>query len=175
MNTHSRFARTVLFAVATFAGAAAAAQSPGTNVKFTQQCRTVQANRPWQGTGITVTPGQFVCVAADGIWSHGYQGVQAMTPFYGPEGFGKDDPNDVPEVVSRIGALVARIGTNGSFLVERQLCFIPGAAGELFLSMNDEPGTFGNNVGTMNVQIAQWAGARVPARIDLVPRSCAPR
>jgi hypothetical protein len=43
------------------------------------------------------------------------------------------------------------------------------------LSMNDDPGAFGNNLGSMNVQIAQWSGTRIPARIDLNSRACAPR
>jgi hypothetical protein len=141
-----------------------------------RQCRTVQANQAWQGTGVTVSPGQFVCVAADGLWSHGYQGLQTLTPFYGPEGFGKDDPANVPEVVSRVGALIGKIGTNAPFLVERQLCFIPGAAGELMLSMNDDPGAFGNNVGKMYVQILEWTGTgSTPDRIDLNPQACRPR
>lgn len=88
---------------------------------------------PWQGTGISVGLGQFVCVAADGLWSHGGQGLPAIGPFYGPEGFGKDEPDTVPEVVSRTGALIGRIGSNAPFLIEKQLCFLPGAAGELRL------------------------------------------
>jgi RNA polymerase subunit RPABC4/transcription elongation factor Spt4 len=47
MKRHSRVARTVLLFVAD-------------NVeKAARQCRTVQANREWQGTGVTVTPGQW--------------------------------------------------------------------------------------------------------------------
>lgn len=136
-------------------------------------CRTIQANVPWQGTGISVGPGQFVCVAADGLWSHGAQGLQAITPFYGPKGFGKDEPNTVPEVVSRTGALIGRIGNNAPFLIEKQLCFIPSASGELRLSMNDEPGAFANNRGSMHVQIVKWADYRwAPGRIGLNPQAC---
>lgn len=35
--------------------------------KAESQCRTIQANIPWQGTGVSVSPGQFVCVAAHGV------------------------------------------------------------------------------------------------------------
>lgn len=175
MKTRSRMTGTVLLVLAVSGSALTAVHAADNVARLTTQCRTVQANKEWQGTGVTVTPGQFVCVAAHGLWSHGYQGNQAMTPFYGPEGFGKDDPRNVPEVVSRVGALIAKIGTNSPFLVEKQLCFIPGAAGELMLSMNDDPGTFGNNLGSMNVQITQWSGTRIPGRIDLNPRACAPR
>lgn len=140
------------------------------------QCRTIHANVPWQGTGISVGPGQFVCVGADGLWSHGTQGIQAITPFYGPGGFGKDEPDTVPEVVSRTGALIGRIGMNARFLIERQLCFVPTASGELQLSMNDEPGAFDNNRGSMHVRIVKWADTRwFPGRITLNPQACGAR
>jgi hypothetical protein len=144
--------------------------------KSAAECRTVLANIPWQGTGVSVAPGQFVCVAADGLWSHGYQGLQALTPFYGPDGYGKDDPRNVPEVVSRVGALVGKIGNNSPFLIERQLCFIPGASGELMLQMNDDPGAFDNNLGKMHVQIKKWEGSKsIPDRIGLYPQACRPK
>ncbi len=159
--------------VSAWAGAIGAAEPTD---KSTGQCRTVQANAGWQPTGISVGPGQFVCVAADGLWSHGEQGVQAITPFYGPEGFGKDEPNLVPEVVSRTGALIGRIGSNGAFLIERHLCFAPLSSGELSLSMNDVPGAFANNRGSLRVRIARWADARwAPGRIDLSAESCPAR
>ena len=160
-------------AAALGAGTLAAAQ-PTSRVE--NLCRTVQANAPWQGTGVSVGPGQFVCVAADGLWSHGNQGVQAITPFYGPEGFGKTTTNTVPEVASRIGALIGRIGTDAPFLIEKQLCFIPASSGELRLSMNDESGAFANNAGSMRVQIARWANYRwAPNRIRLEPERCSAR
>jgi hypothetical protein len=87
------------------------------------------------------------------LWSHGTQGIQAITPYYGPRGFGKDEPSLVPEVVSRTGALIGKIGNNGAFLIEDSLCFIPEVSGELLLQINDEPGTFENNDGFMNVKI----------------------
>ena len=141
--------------------------------KAENQCRAIQADAGWQGTGVSVGPGQFVCVAAEGLWSHGGQGIQAITPFYGPEGFGKDEPGTVPEVVSRTGALIGRIGGNAPFLIEKQLCFIPSAPGELSLSMNDEPGTFSNNRGALHVLIAKWADFRwAPRHTSLDPRRC---
>lgn len=176
MKTNCKFTRFIIMCAALTAtgtstlGAAEAANRAQTH------CRTIQANAAWQGTGVTVSPGQFVCVAAAGLWSHGPQGIQAMRPFYGPQGFGKDEPNTVPEVVSRTGALIGKIGTNAPFLIEKQLCFIPGAPGELSLSMNDEPGTFNDNLGSMHVQIVQWADYRwAPSMIHLEPEACKPR
>lgn len=176
MKTNSMAGRITLLAMAAAGSAAAAVDAAENAHKAESQCRTVQANAAWQGTGVTVNPGQFVCVAAEGLWSHGAQGIQAITPFYGPQGFGKDDPNNVPEVVSRVGALIGKIGTNSPFLIEKQLCFIPGATGELMLSMNDDPGAFGNNTGRLHVQIVEWADSRwVPDHVKLDPKTCRPK
>lgn len=139
-----------------------------------RQCLSVRADQPWQSSGVTVNPNEFVCLAADGLWSHGGQGIQAITPFYDAEGFAKDDPVNVPEVVSRVGALIARMGGNAPFVLGRQLCFIPVAAGELSLSMNDAPGTFGNNIGVMRVQVARWPASAIPQNINMKPQECRP-
>lgn len=173
MNPVYRFRRAAMACILLAATAARASGAAESGNKAESQCRTVQANAAWQGSGVSVGPGQFICVGAEGLWSHGGQGIQAMTPFYGPEGFGKDEPNTVPEVVSRTGALIGRIGANAPFLIERQLCFIPAASGELSLSMNDQPGAFDNNRGSMHVQILKWADYRwAPRRIRLEPQAC---
>jgi hypothetical protein len=176
MRTLFAFRRTIRTSLIVAATGASALVSAQPQTKAENQCRTIQANAAWQGTGVSVGPGQFVCVGAEGLWSHGIQGLQAITPFYGPEGFGKDEPNTVPEVVSRTGALIGKIGTNAPFLIEKQLCFVPSSAGELLLSMNDVPGAFGNNLGAMHVQIVKWADSRwAPRRITLEPQNCKPR
>lgn len=173
MKTSTPLRRRAMLCAATLAACTSAIAIAQPVAKSESHCRNIQANAAWQGTGVSVGPGQFVCVAAEGLWSHGFQGIQGITPFYGPEGYGKDEPNLVPEVVSRTGALIGRIGTNGPFLIEKQLCFVPSSSGELSLSMNDEPGTFGNNRGSMHVQIVKWADYRwAPGRIQLDPRSC---
>lgn len=173
MKTKRKFTRAIMACAAVTAAPAGTLAAAEPASKAESQCRTIEANIPWQGTGVTVSPGQFVCVAAEGLWSHGSQGIQAITPFYGPKGFGKDEPNTVPEVVSRTGALIGKIGTNAPFLIERQLCFIPEASGELSLQMNDEPGAFGNNRGRMHVQIVKWTDARwAPDRTSLDPQAC---
>jgi hypothetical protein len=173
MKTTTPSKRRALLFAATLAACTSAIAGAQPNAKTETLCRTIQANAAWQGTGLSVGPGQFVCVGAAGLWSHGFQGLQGITPFYGPEGFGKDEPNTVPEVVSRTGSLIGQIGTNAPFLIEKELCFVPGASGELRLSMNDEPGTFGDNRGSMHVQILRWADYRwAPGRVHLEPRSC---
>ena len=174
-----------LFAGAAMCGAASAqiagtgdtapAMSAHIQDKGAASCRILRADAGWRGTGITVNPNQFVCVAAEGLWSHGIQGIQAITPFYGPEGFAKDDPVNVPEVVARVGALIGRIGGNPPFVIGKQLCFIPSTAGQLMLSMNDDPGTFANNTGYLRVAIGSWPASTPPDRIHAQPPSCRAR
>jgi hypothetical protein len=154
--------------IAMLCGAAVCANAAAQpDERMSQQCRIVRASEGWRSTGITVRPNEYVCLAAQGLWSHGVQGIQMITPFYGPEGFAKDDPVDVPEVVSRVGALIARIGQYPPFVVERGLCFIPSAQGELMLSMNDTPGAFGNNAGFMRVGIATSPASLPPDRVRM--------
>jgi len=151
---------------------ACTAVAQGTPPMRSSECRTVQANQEWQPTRIIVRPGEFVCVAGDGLWSHGNQGEEAFIPYYGPEGYGRDSPAVVPGPVLKLGALVGRIGTNSTFIVGRQMCFFPQATGELMLSMNDEPGAFANNGGRMRVQVAKWSASVIPERVSLTPQQC---
>jgi hypothetical protein len=151
---------------------AGAAEAAGALAPESARCQILRADEAWRGTGVSVGPSQFVCVVADGLWSHGVQGVQAMTPYYGPEGFAKDDPMSVPEVVARTGALIGRIGGNAPFVIGKQLCFIPSTSGQLMLSMNDLPDAFGNNDGRLRVAISTWPASTPVARIGAQPPSC---
>lgn len=104
----------------------------------------------------------------DGIWSHGGQGVEAIYPYYGPEGYGRDNLNpDDPGQVLHIGALVGRIDDNYPFLIRHQTCFIPKVSGQLVLSMDDAPGTYGNNDGSLRVRVKKWPAYARPERIVL--------
>lgn len=70
----------------------------------------------------------------------------------------------------KLGALVGKIGTNVTFIVGRQMSFVPQATGELMLSMNDEPGAVANNAGSVRVQVAKWPAVSIPERVMLAPR-----
>jgi hypothetical protein len=175
MNTHSLRGTTLVFAVlsaATCFSVAAETGTAGMAAPASVRCQDVRATDAWRGTGVTVDPGQFVCVVADGLWSHGVQGIQAITPYYGPEGFAKDDPVSVPEVVARTGALIGRVGANSPFVIGKKLCFIPSGTGQLMLSMNDLPDAFGNNDGRLRVAISTWPATTPAARIGEYPPSC---
>ncbi|WP_158206642.1 LecA/PA-IL family lectin [Pseudoduganella flava] len=145
----------------------------------TRQCLIVPADVEWMGTGITVTPREFVCVKGDGLWSHGGQGVEQLYPYYGPEGYGRDaypaDPEE-PDPVLHIGALVGKIGPESyRFLIRHQTCFVPKITAELLLAMDDAPGTYGNNDGYLRVQVVkQPATWPLPNRVKMNPEMCAP-
>ncbi|GGC13236.1 LecA/PA-IL family lectin [Pseudoduganella buxea] len=150
-----------LYSVTTFA--AVAAEQAG----FSNRCLRVPANQPWVATGITVSPDEFVCVAGEGLWSHGGQGVQQIYPYYGPEGWDRDVPQEEGSEILHIGALVGRIDDNFPFLIRQQFCFIPRVTGELRLSMDDAPGTHGNNEGYLRVRVVTWPVWNRPQRYTL--------
>ncbi len=129
-------------------------------------CLKVSAAEAWQGTGVTLQEGDFVCIRARALWSHGQESGNVM-PFYGPRGyFLNQDAAPQPIVAfpfARLGALIGKIGETGlAFPIEDGLCFAveptPGEPhrlpGELLLSMNDVPGAFANNEGAAYVAVA---------------------
>lgn len=170
MDIHSKHKAAVLVtAVALALLASAAGAQPG---RTSSECRIVRANQEWQATRIIVRPTEFVCLAAEGLWSHGIQGEKAFVPYYGPDGFGRDNTAQIPGAVLKLGALVGKIGTNVTFIVGRQMCFVPQATGEPMLSMNDEPGAFANNAGSVRVQVAKWPAVSIPERVMMTPQLC---
>jgi hypothetical protein len=144
------------------------------SLAMADQCRAVWAFSTWQDMNYPITAGQYVCISAGGLWSHGAQGAQGIVPWYGPQGYGKTGPATVPEFSARAGALIGRIGTNSPFLVENQVCFTATKGGPLQLSMNDVSGGFTNNLGHLYVRIGTWPRAPSFPNIDLDPDMCAP-
>lgn len=151
-------------AQAAWVGNVAAAE----NLLPERYCVSVPANEERVPTGIAVNPSEFVCVKGEGLWSHGGQGIEEIYPFYGPEGYAKDNPiPDDPGEVLHIGALVGRIDAHYPFLIREQTCFIPRVSGQLVLGMNDAPGTYGNNEGSLRVRVEKWPVYSRPERIVL--------
>jgi len=172
MNTYLSTLHSAMIGAAALGAAIAAPAVAQNELRTSSECRTVRANQEWQPTRIIVRPREFVCVAGDGLWSHGNQGEEAFVPYYGPEGYGRDNPSEIPGPVLKLGALVGRIGTNATFIIGRQMCFVPQATGELMLSMNDDPGAFANNFGRMDVHVAKWPASQIPQRVTLNPQAC---
>lgn len=113
---------------------------------------SVVANSEWQSSKLSVSPNQWVCVSADGLWSHGDEGD--IYHFYGADGSGNPDPTAVvPWPRATIGTLLGRIGDGVPFALGSQRCFVSKRAGLLAFEINDAPGTFGNNLGSLLVQV----------------------
>ena len=109
----------------------------------------VYANKEWQDTGISVIIGQRVSLVASGQWSHGLSESGGM---YGPGGYDKyENAYLLPQ--ARVGSLVGKIGLEPPFLIGTGTSFVANVEGLLQLSMNDVPGSFYNNDGSVRVQI----------------------
>lgn len=128
-------------------------------------CRSIAANGGWQTTGLTLSEGDAVCVAARGVWSHGPESGD-ITPWHGPAGYlfknDQKSPPIVPFPFAKVGALLGKIGEMGlAFPIDDGLCFVvrltdgnSGLPAELHLAMNDAPASFADNEGTLRVAVA---------------------
>ncbi|VXD17855.1 hypothetical protein PL8927_600144 [Planktothrix serta PCC 8927] len=76
-------------------------------------------------------------------------------PFYGPDGF-SDTSYPTTELLvptTLTGSLIGRIGNSQPFAIGSNLTFVAANDGWLYLSMNDKPGTFNDNQGSLNVTV----------------------
>ena len=120
----------------------------------------VLAERAWQETGIELEEGQGLVVFARGSWSHGAE--TGFEPHYGADGFQKLDATALlPRV--RIGTLLGRIGDGRPFPIGERLGLVALGEGRLQLAMNDVPGHFANNRGSLRVRI-ELLSERRPGR-----------
>jgi tetratricopeptide (TPR) repeat protein len=106
---------------------------------------TIAAQQSWVDTGVTVARGQSLTIQANGRWSNG-------DPPFGPNGGGHTWPGTILASAD-IGALIGKIG-NEVFLVGENYSGSAPASGKLLLSINDVPGTFGDNSGVVNVHVS---------------------
>lgn len=106
----------------------------------------ILADAEWQNTGVIVKVGERVNMVASGTWSH------KAEPYYGPEGYEKYD-DGAPLPTAKVGSLIGRIGSGTPFFIGTEISFVANSEGHLQLSMNDAVGTFGNNEGSLTVQI----------------------
>lgn len=110
----------------------------------------VHADRVWQESGVELEEGQGIVVAARGSWSHGTE--TGFEPYYGADGFKKLDSTAIlPRVW--VGTLLGRIGDGRPFPIGERLGLVALTDGQLWLTMNDVPGEFANNKGSLRVWI----------------------
>jgi hypothetical protein len=108
----------------------------------------VRADGEWQSSGLYIKKGQRVVVVAAGAWRHdGYDDV-----FYGPDGVGiYFDTAVMP--AHKVGVLLGRVGGSAPFILGSSTVFVAEGDGFLQFSMNDDRGTYGNNLGEVRVQV----------------------
>lgn len=107
----------------------------------------VAANVGWCDTGVVVEPHTIIVIRPlDGRWSN------AGDPTLGGEGYvGTRYPGTVMEDAD-LASLIGRVGER-SFRIGRGTRFAAVERGTLYLSINDVPGTFGDNQGALDVAV----------------------
>lgn len=110
------------------------------------------ATQEWQDTGITLVEGDRLIVKATGRWSN-TNGKGSH--FAGGDGFAgtNDALAALPEVP--LAALLGRIGDQARpFPIGARFDGSAPQRGRLFLAMNDRPGTYGDNAGSLQIDIS---------------------
>ena len=109
--------------------------------------RTIEANQPWQASGVTVTPGDTVKILAMGKWSQ----APALNIWSGPEGL-DGTGKEVPWI--NANALMGKIGEQGKpFEIGTETELRATGEGEIYLAINDPFDWVKDNSGSMQVTI----------------------
>lgn len=134
---------------------------------------TIQANEPWQPSGVHVKAADNMKILAMGKWSP----APAFGLWSGPEGFSSDLGKEVPWIP--LAALMGKIGENGKpFEVGPELALRSTGSGNLFFAINDPFPWIKDNSGSMQVTV--YTEKRASSRTNLVssesatPTSLAP-
>ncbi len=110
----------------------------------------IPASQEWPDTGLQVIQGETVTIAVKGArWSFPCGHADHCTST--PEG---EPHSKFPELANAdflapalpYWSLIAKIGSGEAFLIGTGLTFTAKSAGELYLSVNDAQGDFGNNL-----------------------------
>ena len=123
------------------------ASSIGESATFDVQAQAEQ----WLDSGVQVVPGQIYKISAWGSWT-----VNAEScGWSGPDGGSGpcSAPLSAPQAVAAsYSALVAKIDDGPAFLVGKGIDFTADRNGTLYFRVNDAPGGFHNNEGTVTVR-----------------------
>src|SRR5882672_4836010 len=115
-----------------------------------QAGREVDAKVEWLDTGISLLPGDEFGVRAEGSWTNA--GVDS--PVFGPAGLPNTFYPGTWLPSAPLGALVARVGGDGEVVLARaEPMTVVRNRGNLQLAMNDVPGTYADNIGSLKAVI----------------------
>jgi hypothetical protein len=103
---------------------------------------TILANAQWVDVGVRMEANQVLVIKAGGSWNHASGPAR-----YNPDGMDGAYYGDafLPEVT--LGTLVAKIDENEPFRVGTYVETVVGESGNLYLAINDTPGTYRDNQG----------------------------
>ena len=108
----------------------------------------IQANEPWQSSGVQVESEDTVKILATGKWSV----APALGLWSGPEGMSASLGKEVPWIA--LSALMGKIGEKGKpFEIGSELEIQAKGKGELFLAINDPFPWIKDNSGAMQVTV----------------------
>jgi hypothetical protein len=113
----------------------------------------IQASTGWQSANIFIEAEQLTEISASGLWSHGQEGVCCGPNPYAADGYHNKYDSYALLPGERVGALIGRIGNGSPFYIGVSHTFRSPNSGLLQLSMNDVPGSFGDNSGALTVNI----------------------
>ncbi len=112
---------------------------------------TVQANQPWQNTGVEINRGDFLeIVYVSGQWT----GRSSSPGFSGPDfGQSQENTDECYPIRGEGSSLIGKIGNGQPFKVGYQYVGNPADTGVLFLRMNDCDKFLFDNAGSITVTI----------------------
>ena len=107
----------------------------------------VRADGEWQSRGLYAQTGQRVVVVAVGAWRHdGYEDV-----FFGPDGAGIYF-DTAAMLAHKVGVPLGRVGESAPLVLGSNTVLVAEGDGVLQFTMNDDCGTYGNNLGYVRPQ-----------------------
>lgn len=107
----------------------------------------IDATAAWVDTGVTLSEGERFSIEASGAWAN--SGENPGT--YGPNGLNNTWPGTVLDSANN-GSLIGKV--NGTvFPVGEHFSGYAPVSGRLYLSMNDVPGTYGDNLGSVVARV----------------------
>ena len=112
----------------------------------------VNAKQEWQATGITINSGESFTITGKGTYADGSGGTGGnVNAWASPDGRSNQDFSAATGLLAPnfpFAALIGKIGSNGvPFGIGSYLFKTAETSGDLYLSINDKAGTFGDNFG----------------------------
>ncbi len=110
----------------------------------------IDSRTMWVDTGVTLSQGETLEIQASGLWANSGDNPKA----YGPNGLNNSWPGTLLESANN-GSLIGRVG-GVIFAVGANYSGRSPSSGRLYLSMNDVPGTYSDNSGSVIARVSHY-------------------